>query len=172
MEESSLTALARRQLTLAREASSGRSAHTVFGGHEHTLRQTVIALAAGRRLDEHDSPGEAIVHVLHGRVRLVAGTPAGRVHPETSSSCPPPGTPRSSRGLRGATHRVDTRRPAGPHDDNRAPTTAAVQRNLTAAGPVGPGPGGPEDPYAVGATGAPSGPWPYPSETSPLPSPC
>jgi len=73
MEKSSLTALARRQLTLAREASSGRSAHTVFGGHEHTLRQTVIALASGRRLDEHDSPGEATVHVLHGRVRLVAG---------------------------------------------------------------------------------------------------
>jgi quercetin dioxygenase-like cupin family protein len=73
MEKSSLTALARQQLTLARETSGGRSAHTVFGGHEHTLRQTVIALAAGRRLDEHDSPGEATVHVLHGRVRLVAG---------------------------------------------------------------------------------------------------
>lgn len=73
MEKSSLTALARQQLKLARAASSGRSAQTVFGGHEHVLRQTLIALAAGRRLDEHDSPGEATVHVLHGRVRLVAG---------------------------------------------------------------------------------------------------
>ncbi len=72
MQKSSLTALARQQLTLAREASSGRSARTVYGGHEHTLRQTLIALAAGRRLDEHDSPGEATVYVLHGRVRLVA----------------------------------------------------------------------------------------------------
>ena len=73
MEKSSLTALARQQLKLARTASSGRSAQTVYGGHEHALRQTLIALAAGRRLDEHDSPGEATVHVLHGRVRLVAG---------------------------------------------------------------------------------------------------
>ena len=68
-----LTALARQQLTLAREASSGRSARTVYGGHERTLRQTLIALTAGHRLEEHDSPGEATVHVLHGRVRLVAG---------------------------------------------------------------------------------------------------
>ena len=73
MEKLSLTALARQQLKLARAASSGRSAQTVYGGHEHALRQTLIALAAGRRLDEHDSPGEATVHVLHGRVRLAAG---------------------------------------------------------------------------------------------------
>jgi quercetin dioxygenase-like cupin family protein len=73
MEKSSLTALAREQLKIARQESSGRSAHTVFGGHEHVLRQTVIALAAGHGLDEHDSPGEATVHVLHGRVRLNAG---------------------------------------------------------------------------------------------------
>jgi quercetin dioxygenase-like cupin family protein len=73
VEKSSLTALARQQLELARAASSGRSARTVYGGHEHALRQTLIALVAGRRLDEHDSPGEATVHVLHGRVRLVAG---------------------------------------------------------------------------------------------------
>ena len=73
MEKLSLTALARQQLKLARTASSGRSAQTVYGGHEHALRQTLIALAAGRRLDEHDSPREATVHVLHGRVRLAAG---------------------------------------------------------------------------------------------------
>ena len=66
MEKSSLTALARQQLKIARQASSGRSAKTVYGGHEHVLRQTLIALAAGHRLDEHDNPGEATVHVLHG----------------------------------------------------------------------------------------------------------
>ena len=76
MEKSSLTALARAQLALAEQASSGRSAHTVFGGHEHVLRQTVIALTAGTSLSEHQNPGEATVHVLHGRVRLV--------HAETS----------------------------------------------------------------------------------------
>ncbi len=73
MEKSSLTALARQQLKLARQASSGRSTQTVYGGHEHVLRQSLIALAAGRRLDEHDNPGEATVHVLYGRVRLSAG---------------------------------------------------------------------------------------------------
>ena len=73
MEKSSLTALARQQLKLALNTSSGRSSHTVYGGHEHVLRQTVIALAEGQRLDEHENPGEATIHVLHGRVRLRAG---------------------------------------------------------------------------------------------------
>jgi quercetin dioxygenase-like cupin family protein len=36
------------------------------------LRQTVIALAAGAELTEHESPGPATLHVLRGRVRLVA----------------------------------------------------------------------------------------------------
>ena len=73
MSNISLTALAREQLELATAASSGRSAQTVFGGHERLLRQTMIALAAGRKLDDHANPGEATVHVLHGRVRLEAG---------------------------------------------------------------------------------------------------
>jgi quercetin dioxygenase-like cupin family protein len=45
----------------------------VFGGHEHALRQTVIALTAGSALDEHENPGEATLQVLRGRVRLTAG---------------------------------------------------------------------------------------------------
>ncbi len=73
MEKSSLTALSRQQLKIAATASSGRSAQTVYGGHEHVLRQTVIALLSGQKLDEHENPGEATVHVLHGRVRLTAG---------------------------------------------------------------------------------------------------
>lgn len=73
MEKTSLTALAREQLKTARQGSAGRSARTVYGGHEHTLRQTVIALVAGEWLDEHENPGEATVHVLTGRVRLAAG---------------------------------------------------------------------------------------------------
>lgn len=76
MEKSSLTALARHELAQARAASSGRSSHTVYGGHEHVLRQTLIALAAGQTLREHENPGEATIHVLHGRVRLIAGTTA------------------------------------------------------------------------------------------------
>jgi quercetin dioxygenase-like cupin family protein len=73
MEKPSLTALARQQLKIARQASSGRRAKTVYGGHEHVLRQTLIALAAGHRLDEHDNPGEATVYVLHGQVCLSTG---------------------------------------------------------------------------------------------------
>lgn len=73
MENVSLTALAHQQLERARGASSGRSSSTVYSGHEHQLRQTVIALAAGQMLAEHENPGEATVHVLHGRVRLGAG---------------------------------------------------------------------------------------------------
>ena len=73
MQKESLTALVRQHLGVALAASSGRSAHTVYGGHEHVLRQTLIALRAGTSLDEHENPGEATVQVLHGRVALVAG---------------------------------------------------------------------------------------------------
>jgi quercetin dioxygenase-like cupin family protein len=76
MEKFSLTALAREQLDRARAVPSGRSATTVYGGHEHALRQTVTALTAGQSLDEHENPGEATVHVLTGRIRLVAGDTA------------------------------------------------------------------------------------------------
>jgi quercetin dioxygenase-like cupin family protein len=73
MEKSSLTALARELLEHATRTSSGRSADTVYGGHEHVLRQTLVALRAGSRLDEHENPGEATLQVLQGRVRLIAG---------------------------------------------------------------------------------------------------
>jgi quercetin dioxygenase-like cupin family protein len=73
MTKSSLTALSREQLKLARSSSNGRSASTVYGGHERVLRQTMIALTTGQRLTEHENPGEATVHVLHGKVRLGAG---------------------------------------------------------------------------------------------------
>ena len=73
MQKFSLDAIAREQAKRASAASSGRSAETVFGGHEHVLRQTVIALTAGSALDEHENPGEATIQVLRGRVRLTAG---------------------------------------------------------------------------------------------------
>jgi quercetin dioxygenase-like cupin family protein len=73
MEQESLTALVSQHLERAAKVSSGRSAYTVYGGHEHTLRQTLIALRAGSQLDEHENPGEATLQVLHGRVTLIAG---------------------------------------------------------------------------------------------------
>jgi quercetin dioxygenase-like cupin family protein len=73
MQKESLAALARHHLEQALAAPSGRSAHTVYGGHEHVLRQTLIALRAGINLEEHQNPGEATVHVLQGRVTLAVG---------------------------------------------------------------------------------------------------
>ena len=74
MNKLSLDALAREQLERATDEPSGRSSSTVFGGHEHVLRQTVIALREGSSLTEHNSPGEATIIVLSGRVRLSAGS--------------------------------------------------------------------------------------------------
>lgn len=73
MNSTPLEALVDEHLAAARRSSAGRSAHTVYGGQGHVLRQTMIALAAHRRLGEHDSPGEATLQVLRGRVRLHAG---------------------------------------------------------------------------------------------------
>jgi quercetin dioxygenase-like cupin family protein len=73
MESISLTAVVDEQLAAAREAHSGRAALTIHGGHDHLLRQTVIALAEGHELGEHQSPGEATLQVLRGQVRLTVG---------------------------------------------------------------------------------------------------
>jgi hypothetical protein len=48
MQKLSLTAMAREHPVGARSTSSGRSAKTVYGGHEHVFRQTVIAMAGGQ----------------------------------------------------------------------------------------------------------------------------
>ncbi|WP_413455278.1 LuxR family transcriptional regulator [Glutamicibacter sp. FR1] len=70
MKKFSLTAIARAQLRDAEHAGNGRAASTVFGGHEHTLRQTVIGIKAGTELQEHVNPGEATLLVLGGRVTV------------------------------------------------------------------------------------------------------
>jgi quercetin dioxygenase-like cupin family protein len=76
MDALSLKTLSDEQLDIARSAHSGRASHTVYGGHEHKLRQTLIALAAGQQLHDHESPGEATLLVLRGRVRLSTSTEA------------------------------------------------------------------------------------------------
>jgi quercetin dioxygenase-like cupin family protein len=60
-------------LALAAQSTSGRSSQTIHGGQEHILRQAVVALVAGRGMDEHESPGEATLQVLRGRVEVTAG---------------------------------------------------------------------------------------------------
>jgi quercetin dioxygenase-like cupin family protein len=64
MEKLSLDALSRELMKAASAAAAGRSARTVYGGHEHVLRQTLMALTAGSSMSEHENPSEATVHVL------------------------------------------------------------------------------------------------------------
>ena len=73
MDVLSLSVLAEEQIAAAHASAGGRSARTIHGGRTHALRQTVLALVAGRALGEHESPGEATLQVLTGRVRLSAG---------------------------------------------------------------------------------------------------
>lgn len=73
MESLSLTALAQEHLEKARASSAGRSAITVHGRHDYVMRQTLVALIEGEALAPHDSPQEATLHVLTGRVRLDTG---------------------------------------------------------------------------------------------------
>ena len=73
MQKISIEALARQQLAAATAARSGRAADTVFGGHEKVLRQTVIGMTKGTVMAEHESPGDATVYVISGRVRLMVG---------------------------------------------------------------------------------------------------
>ena len=62
--------IAHEQLRMAYANDSGRSAVTVFRGE--VLSQTVLALTAGSALGEHESPGEATLQVLVGRIELTA----------------------------------------------------------------------------------------------------
>jgi quercetin dioxygenase-like cupin family protein len=73
MDVVSLTAVGDEQLAIARGLSSGRAALTIFGGREHFLRQTVIALVGGRETSVHRSPGEATLLVLQGEMKVTAG---------------------------------------------------------------------------------------------------
>ena len=73
MEGTSLNDSVEQRLAEARASSAGRSAVTVHGGREHDLRQTLIAMTAGTVLGEHESPGEATLQVLEGRVALHTG---------------------------------------------------------------------------------------------------
>ncbi|MBD0860914.1 cupin domain-containing protein [Gordonia sp. zg691] len=70
MDSTRLPDLVEQLLAAAHEASSRRAAHTLYGDSSRHLRQTVIALTAGASLSDHDSPTEATLLVLHGKVTL------------------------------------------------------------------------------------------------------
>ena len=69
----SLDALAREELAAASRAAAKRASRTVVGGHERSMRQTVVALLADETLAEHENPGESTVYVIKGRVEVHAG---------------------------------------------------------------------------------------------------
>ncbi len=70
MESFSLPALIEEQLATARTAGSGRAARALYGGRSHALRQVLLVLLGGHELADHESPGEATLQVIRGRVRL------------------------------------------------------------------------------------------------------
>jgi quercetin dioxygenase-like cupin family protein len=74
MDAMSLSAIGDEQIAAATAARAGRAAHTIYGGRDRALRQTILALASGHGLDDHESPGEATLLVLRGRVRLGTAT--------------------------------------------------------------------------------------------------
>jgi quercetin dioxygenase-like cupin family protein len=57
-------------------ARTGRSALSLLAGPATPLKQTLLALRGGARLEEHESPGASTLQVLRGRVRVVAGDQA------------------------------------------------------------------------------------------------
>lgn len=63
-----LKRLAAQLLDKARNADSGRAAQGIYSGQY--LRQALLTLTAGSKLAEHDSPPEATLQVLQGRVEL------------------------------------------------------------------------------------------------------
>jgi len=67
-----LPTLIEELLAEARDPASraGRAARTVVGGKDAHLRQTLIALTAGAKLNDHESPGEATIFVVEGQVAL------------------------------------------------------------------------------------------------------
>ncbi len=87
MRKLSLDAHVREHLGRADASPNGRSAGRLYGGHEHVLRQTPLAVRAGTVLAEHENPT------------------CGRGRPRTCSPRPQPGGPRRRR--RAADRRQD-----------------------------------------------------------------
>lgn len=68
-----LAEAARELLEQAGGLSAGRAARTLTPGAGAPLKQTLLALTSGQRLDAHEAPGPATVHVLSGEVSLRTG---------------------------------------------------------------------------------------------------
>lgn len=63
-----LFAIAEEHLVAAHRSEHGRSANLLL--RQRPLRQSIIALTAGTKLDEHNAPPAASLQVLRGVVKL------------------------------------------------------------------------------------------------------
>jgi quercetin dioxygenase-like cupin family protein len=68
---------------------SGRAARTLTPEAGAPLKQTLLALAAGTRLQDHRTPGRATIEVLVGRVRLTVGDDEVELVPGSWAQIPP-----------------------------------------------------------------------------------
>jgi quercetin dioxygenase-like cupin family protein len=65
-----LTDVGGELLQQARTLDAGRSARTLTPGAGAALKQTLLALVEGTRLEEHEAPGPASLFVVSGDVRI------------------------------------------------------------------------------------------------------
>jgi quercetin dioxygenase-like cupin family protein len=89
MDVASINELTTDLLSKAASADSGRSAVTIYSRSGARLRQTLIALAAGRVMGEHQSPGDASLLCLQGRALLHAGDVEVELGPGELVAVPP-----------------------------------------------------------------------------------
>ena len=89
MDVTSIHGLSDQQLQIATDAASGRSAVRVYGRPTAGLRQTLVALAAGQKMAEHKSPGDASLLCLQGQVVVHAGGESAELGPGDLLALPP-----------------------------------------------------------------------------------
>lgn len=68
-----LSAAADELFASAATSRAGRATRVFRAVPGGQLSQVMMALMTGKELSEHENPGEALLHVLRGRVSMVAG---------------------------------------------------------------------------------------------------
>lgn len=82
-----LPTLAEHLLTQAAESPQLRASQRINLDHEH-LRMTAIGFATGGELPDHRNPGEAVLQVVRGRIRLTDETRSIEVDEGTAARIP------------------------------------------------------------------------------------
>jgi len=85
-EITALRTLGTQLMAEARAANSGRASRTVIA--LPGLRATLLALAAGHELAEHQAPGAAILTCVHGQATLATGEQQWRLHDDDTVAIP------------------------------------------------------------------------------------